>query len=184
VEALAGKVEIGFIAARALFGDTAANITGLVMASLLISTVSAMTIAGPRVLQVIGEDFSAFRLLSKTNADNIPTTAIYAQSGLAILFIITSSFESILIFAGFAVALNSFFTVFGLYVLRWREPELPRPYKTVGYPITPLIYLMLTGWALLYVLIDRPNEGGFALVLIFIGMVFYRLARFWERSGS
>ena len=173
IETMAGEVEIGLIAARALFGDFTANAAGLVMASLLVSTVSAMTIAGPRVLQVIGEDFPAFRRLSVTNKDGIPATAIYAQSALAVLFIVTSSFESILIFAGFAVGLNSFFTVLGLYILRWREPDLPRPYSVVGYPFTPLIYLGLTGWALLHVLLDKPIEGGFAIGVIGAGALFY-----------
>lgn len=177
IEAMTDEVEIGLIAARALFGDFIANVAGLVMASLLISTVSAMTIAGPRVLQVIGEDFPAFKSLSVTNKDNIPGTAIYVQSALAVLFIVTSSFESILIFAGFAVGLNSFFTVFGLYILRWREPDLPRPYRIVGYPFTPLVYLGLTGWALLYVLIDRPIEGGFAIAVIGVGVMFYVFTR-------
>lgn len=177
IEAMTGQVEIGLIAARFAFGDTVADFAGLIMASLLISTVSAMTIAGPRVLQVIGEDFSAFRRLSVTNSDNIPATAIYVQSGLAILFIVTSSFQSILIFAGFAVALNSFFTVLGVYVLRWREPDLPRPYRLTGYPFTPLVYLGLTGWALIYVLIDRPVEGGFAMIVISLGVLFYYVSR-------
>ena len=171
VESMAGQVEVGFIAAQAVFGETGADITGLVMASLLISTVSAMTIAGPRVLQMAGEDFAAFRRLAAVNKDGIPSTAIYFQSALALIFIITSSFESILVFAGFTVALNSFFTVIGVFVLRWREPNLHRPYRVFAFPITPLIYLGLTGWTLIYVLIERPVEGLFGLGVIASGLV-------------
>ena len=177
IDAMAGQVEVGFIAAQAVFGNAGANLTGLVMASLLISTVSAMTIAGPRVLQVAGQDFPAFRRLAAVNKDGIPSTAIYFQSALALLFVITSSFESILVFAGFTVALNSFFTVLGLFILRWREPALDRPYKVLAYPITPLIYLGLTGWTLTYVLIARPVEGLFGLGVIASGLVFYLLSK-------
>ena len=60
-----------------------------------------MTLAGPRVLQVVGEDFSLFRSLAKTNTDGLPARAVYVQSALAMAFILTGSFESILIFAGF-----------------------------------------------------------------------------------
>ncbi len=177
IEAMTGEVEVGFIAAQAVFGDFGADLTGLVMASLLISTVSAMTIAGPRVLQMVGQDFAAFRRLAAVNKDGIPSTSIYFQSGLALIFIITSSFESILVFAGFTVALNSFFTVIGVFVLRWREPDLPRPYRVFAFPVTPLIYLGLTGWTLVYVLIERPVEGLFGLGVIASGLAFFVISK-------
>ncbi|MEZ5914906.1 MAG: amino acid permease [Parvularculaceae bacterium] len=81
---LVGKVEVGFIAAKSIFGDSAANFVGLAMAGLLISTVSAMTIAGPRVLQAIGEDMPVFRVLAKTSRDAIPARAIYTQAAIAV----------------------------------------------------------------------------------------------------
>lgn len=176
MDAMAGQIEVGYIAARSAFGDVGGRLTGLVLALLLVSTVSAMTLAGPRVLQVIGEDFHALRLLSRTNKDGIPSTAIFVQSCLAVLFILTSSFESILIFAGFTLALNSFATVLGVFVLRWRQPDLPRPYRTFAYPLTPLIYLVLTGWTLTFVLIDKPVEGLFGLGIITAGLLFYFLS--------
>lgn len=177
VEELAGRVEVGFVAARAAFGEAGADLTGIVMASLLVSTVSAMTIAGPRVLQVIGEDFKVFRFLSRVNRDGIPSTAIYVQSGVALVFIVTSSFDSILVFAGFAIALNTFFAVLGLFVLRWREPHLERPFRVFAYPLPPLIYLTLTGWTLAYVLARRPVEGAFGLGLIGAGLALYIIVR-------
>ena len=177
MEAMTGQVEIGYIAADAAFGAAGGRITGLILALLLVSTVSAMTLAGPRVLQVIGEDFRALRLLSGTNKHGIPSLAIAVQSGLAIVFVLTSSFESILVFAGFTLALSSFATVLGIYVLRWRQPELTRPYRTVGYPITPLIYLAITAWTLAFVLINKPQEAFAGLGLIIAGGIFYLLSQ-------
>ncbi len=176
MDAMTGQVEIGVIAAKAAFGDFGGRFTGLILALLLISTVSAMTIAGPRVLQVIGEDFRGLRFLAKTNADAIPSTAIFVQSALTLLFVLTSSFESILIFAGFTLALNSFATVLGIFVLRIRQPDLPRPYRTFAYPIPPLIYLALTGWTLYFVLTNKPTEGLFGFGIIASGLLFYFLS--------
>ncbi|MBT8131410.1 MAG: amino acid permease [Gammaproteobacteria bacterium] len=179
MEAMAGQVEIGFIAATAAFGDTGGRFAGLVLALLLVSTVSAMTLAGPRVLQVIGEDFYSLRFLAARNRDGVPHRAIFLQSALAVLFILTSSFESILVFAGFTLALNSLVTVFGVFVLRWKQPDLPRPYKTFSYPIPPLIYLSLTGWTLIFVLINKPVEGLMGLGIVATGLAFYLVsARF------
>lgn len=187
MDAMAGQVEVGYIAAKFAFGDIGGRFTGVVLAMLLISTVSAMTLAGPRVLQVIGEDFHALRLLAKTNRDGIPSTAIAVQSSLAVIFIVTSGFESILVFAGFTLALNSFATVLGVFVLRWRRPDLPRPYRTFAYPLTPLIYLALTGWTLTFVLVNKPTEALFGVGVIGAGLIFYWLSaarnRGYEAAG-
>ena len=186
MDSMAGQIEIGFIAAKAAFGDLGGRFTGMVMAMLLISTVSAMTIAGPRVLHVIGEDFHGLRFLAKTNADGIPSSAIYVQSILTLIFILTSSFESILVFAGFTLALNSLITVLGIFVLRYRQPDLPRPYRTFAYPIPPLIYLALTGWTLYFVLMNKPTEGLYGLGIIGVGLVFYFVSggRIGDRVSS
>ena len=63
-----GEVEVGAIAARTIFGEVAGNLFGLALALLLISTVSAMTMAGPRVIQVVGEDFPKLSFLGQRNA--------------------------------------------------------------------------------------------------------------------
>lgn len=172
---LRGQVEVGLIAAKAAFGEQGGRFTGLVLAMLLISTVSAMLMAGPRVLQVMGQDFRVLRVTARVNEDGIPNTAIYIQSALAVLFILTSSFESVLLFAGFTLALNSFVTVFGVFVLRWRQPELERPYRTFLYPLPPLVYLALMGWTLWFVLVNRPVEGLFGLGVIASGLIVYWL---------
>ncbi|MDH3440852.1 MAG: amino acid permease [Gammaproteobacteria bacterium] len=184
IDALQGEVEVGFIAARWAFGETGGRFTGLVLALLLVSTVSAMTIAGPRVLQVIGEDFKVLSVLSRTNKDGIPVTAIYVQSALALLFVMSSTFESVLVFAGFTLALNSFATVMGVFVLRWKQPDLERPYRTFLYPLPPLIYLALTGWTLWFVLMTRPVEGLFGLGVIGSGLIVYFLSRTGAASSQ
>ncbi|MBV56138.1 MAG: amino acid permease [Gammaproteobacteria bacterium] len=182
MDAMVGQVEVGYIAAEAAFGDLGGRFTGLVFAMLLVSTVSAMTLAGPRVIQVIGEDFPALKPLAKTNEDGIPSTAIFLQSTLALLFIFSSTFESILVFAGFTLALNSFATVLGIFVLRWQQPDLPRPYRTFLYPLPPLIYLALTGWTLGFVLVSRPAEGLFGIGIIAAGLIFYFLSFIKSRA--
>ncbi len=175
MDAMVAQVEVGYIAAESAFGKAGGRFAGLGLALLLISTVSAMTLAGPRVLQVIGEDFAPLRLLSRTNRDGLPYVAIALQSALSMAFIVTSSFESVLVFAGFTLALNSFVTVLGVFVLRWRQPGLDRPYRTFGYPLTPLIYLALTLWTLGFVLYSKPVEAVFGVAIIATGALVYGL---------
>jgi len=176
MSAMAGKIEIGYIAADYAFGKNGARLMGLVLAILLISTVSAMILAGPRVLQVIGQDYSTFKWLATTNHRDIPTRAIVAQSLLCIAFVLSATFESILVFSGFVLGLNTLLVVVGIFVLRWRQPDLPRPYRTWLYPLPPLIFLGLTCWTLVYILMERPQEGLLGIALIVSGGILYKLA--------
>lgn len=177
MEKMVGEVEVGVIAARHVFGEAGAVLTGGVLGILLVSTVSAMTIAGPRVLQVVGQDIRAFRFLAKSNEDGVPTTAVLVQSSLALIFVATATFDQVLIFAGFTLALNSLFAVLGLFVLRIRQPDLARPFKVPFFPILPLIFLGLTVWTLVYVAIERPQEVAVSLGLILSGLALYVLTR-------
>jgi len=177
---LEGKTEVGYIAAQHVFGATGASAISFVLSLLLISTVSAMTIAGPRVLQVIGEDYALFGKLARKNEDGIPALAIYVQSAVALVFVLVSSFQSILFFSGFVLSLNTMGTVIGAFVLRWRQPDLPRPYRMWLYPLPALIFLALTLWSLVYIARSQPKEALLAAALIAVGATVYLLAR---RSG-
>jgi APA family basic amino acid/polyamine antiporter len=182
MDAMAGKVEIGYVAAQHVFGSAGAAIMGVLLALLLISTVSAMIMAGPRVYHVIGQDFPLFRSLARTNADGIPERAILLQALVSLLFLWTSSFESILIFAGATMALNTFFAVLGVFVLRWRQPDLERPYRTFLYPLPPLLFLAITGWTLLYTVMKRPQEAWLCLGVLVTGALFYKLSTHWGKQ--
>ncbi|MDG1002043.1 MAG: amino acid permease [Pseudomonadales bacterium] len=175
IEALEGKIEIGVIVAEQALGEVGGSVMGGLLSLMLISTVSAMVLAGPRVLQVIGEDFKVFSFLS-TVRQGVPIVAILFQSAIALGFILSSTFESVLVFAGFVMGLNTVFTVAGVFVLRFRKIGEEGIYRTWGYPVTPLIYLGLTIWTLTYILINRPEEGLNGLALIGTGLVVYYLS--------
>ncbi|MCB1647297.1 MAG: amino acid permease [Pseudomonadales bacterium] len=176
MDALEGKIEIGFVVAEGAFGTQAGQVMGGILSLMLISTVSAMIMAGPRVLQVIGEDFRIFRFLAAVR-QGVPVSAILFQSALTLVFILTSTFESVLVFSGFVLGINTLFAVMGVFVLRWRRIGEDAPYKTWGYPLTPLVYLGITLWTLVYILINRPVEGLFGLALIGVGSIIYGVSR-------
>ncbi len=209
-EAMVGRLEVGYIAAGYIFGPVGADLMGITLALLLVSTVSAMVLAGPRVLQAIGEDHPTFRLLSSINARGTPGVAVFTQAAISLLFILTESFETILVFSGFTMGLNTFLAAGGVFLLRRRQasgripggvagaggdgrpargesgasaetPETDQPYRTWGYPVTPLIFLAVTGWTLAYILRDRPLEAGLGLGLIAVGLVIYAVTRARDR---
>ena len=176
VDALRNQVDIGYIAADRIFGDTGGRIVGGMLTLLLISTVSAMTLAGPRALQAVGQDYTVMGWLAKSTKEGVPWFAIAFQSAIAVLFILTSSFKTILVFAGSMLAFNSLLAIFGLFLLRWRQPDLPRPYKTWGYPFVPLIYLIITAVTLVFVVFENPKAALGGLGLIVLGLLVWALS--------
>ena len=173
MDAMRGEVEIGYIAAIGIFGEDGGRLAGTMLAILLISTVSAMTLAGPRALQAIGEDFPAFSWLAKTNQDGVPSTAIWFQTGIAAFFVLTQTFETIIVFAGSLLAFNSLLAVLGIFILRRRDSTNDVAFKVPLYPIVPLIYLAITTFTLIYVAITSPKTALGGLGLILVGFVFY-----------
>ena len=179
---MVNKIEIGYVASRAVFGETGGAAMALMLAILLISTASAMILAGPRVLQVIGEDFRVFKALSKTNSDGVPVIAILALSIITLTFIWSASFESILKFAGFTLGLNTFFAVAGVFVLRRRLSVDQLPFRMPFYPLPPLVFLLLTGWTMVHLLRQpvadgKIGEGWMGVILVGLGGVIYLVSK-------
>ncbi len=184
-----GRIEIGVIVAQYTFGQTGGLVMGATLSLLLISTVSAMTIAGPRVLQVMGEDFRLFRRLSETRDNGVPRLAIYAQGALTVVFIVTSTFDAILVFSGFLLGLSSLATVLGIFVLRYRERKnqhepLHTGYRTWLYPLPPLIYSTIIIWTLGFISVTRPFEAIAAAVILLLGLLAYWATERYSRTVS
>jgi APA family basic amino acid/polyamine antiporter len=132
-----------------------------------------MVFAGPRVTQVMGEDLQILKLLAYKNTSGVPLYAILMQSTISVVLILTASFASILYAIAFTLDIFTFSTVLGVFVMRIREPKAERTYKTWGYPITPLIFLMATGWTMYFLLTTRTVESLIALGLVLIGLLVY-----------
>jgi APA family basic amino acid/polyamine antiporter len=156
LDELAGTVEVGALSARRVFGPAGGLLLALALSLMLMSSISSMTLAGPRVLQAIGEDVPSLRPLSQRNRRGAPTRAVLLQQALALGLVLTGSFEAILTFAGFALTLFTFLTVAGLFRLRRREPYLTRPFRVPLYPLPPLVFLIVSGVSLIAVAWDRP----------------------------
>lgn len=182
MSAMRGEVEIGYIAAVGIFGDGGGRVAGGMLALLLISTVSAMTLAGPRALQAIGEDFPALRWLARTNRDDVPNRAIWFQTAIAVFFVLTQTFETIIVFAGSLLAFNSLLAILGLFILRYRDKDKTIAFRVPAYPLVPLIYLGITAFTLAYVALTSPMTVLAAIALITVGLVFYALSKRLSRA--
>lgn len=176
IDRLAGELEVGYIAAESIFGTSGAKIMGMLISFGLISSISSMVLAGPRVTQVIGEDMPVFQILAKKNRNGVPYYAILLQLSIVLILLITSTFEAVLTYLSFTLTLSSFLTVLGVFVYRFGHPEVPRPYKTWGYPIVPIIFLAISLWILIFIFKDKTMESLAGLGTLALGLPIYFLA--------
>lgn len=183
-EEMRGKLEVGFIAAQHLFGPTGASLMAGVIGLLLVSSISSMIFVGPRVSQVMGEDYRLFRFLSHRTQRGTPAVAVAVQSSISLLFILSGSFEQVVTFSGFILSLFTFLSVLGVFVHRRRYPKVDRPYKTWGYPVTPILFLLLTGWTMVFLLIQKTAESVLGIFTLGIGLGVYALCRWREVVAS
>ncbi len=184
VEALIGQAEVGSIAAKYAFGDWGGRAMSIMFALLFVSSVGAMTIAGPRAIQAIGQDYKLYSFLGKTNANKLPMRAITLQSTISIILILTSTFKAIMIFAGAMLALNSALAVLGVIILRLREPDLERPYKTWAFPLVPIIFLIINGFFLFFTIREEPVPALYGLGVIIAGFIAYFISKAYNKSNA
>ena len=171
---LAGQLDVAIVAGRHIFGELGGRIVGALICLGLVSSISAMTWIGPRVTMTMGEDVPLLRLFARKSKQGAPAAAIVFQLLVANLLLLTQSFEAVLDFIQFSLAFCSFFTVLGVIKMRMTDPQLPRPYRAWGYPVTPLVFLIVTLFMMYYLVVNRPLQSlaGFAMMLAGLGIYY------------
>lgn len=167
VTELAGKVEVAVVAGERLFGPVAtALITCLLCVSLLASA-SAMTAVGPRVYYAAGRDHARLaRLASVRPGTGAPLPALVVQGAVTSLFIVLGKVDQIQQYAGFTLSLFATLAVTSLIVLRVRRPEMPRPFRVWAYPLTPLLFIVVSVWMMFWAFRGRPVESALGLLTV------------------
>lgn len=182
VSELKGVLEVGYLSAGKIFGTQVGQFMSLVIAVLLISTISAMILAGPRVMQSMGSHIKGLRFFATANKNNVPYVAIIFQSLIALVLVATSSFESLITYVSFTLNVFTFLTVFGVFVLRYRFKNINNGgYKTPFYPITPIIFLVIILWVLINIVKDKPTESLYGLITVVAGLAIYFIS---NRKGD
>ena len=173
---MAGKLEVGLIAGAHLFGAAGGKVMAVLICAGLVSSVSAMMWIGPRVTMAMGEDLRVLSFLARKTQHGIPVPATLVQFAIVNVLLLTSTFDKVLTYVQFALQFCSFMTVLGVIVLRARQPVLPRPYKTWGYPVTPLLFLAISLWMMVHILKSNPKESLAGLATMALGLIIYFLS--------
>ena len=177
LEELAGKEDVAHVAAVSLFGPRAGKLVAFLIMAGLVSAISSNIMAGPRVYEAIGQEYPAFRLLAERPAGGGPVVAIALQTILAAIMMVTASFDTLITYVGMTLGLFAGATVLGVIVLRQREPNLARPYRTWGYPVTPLLFLAVEIWMVVFIVRKTPITAAVSLGTIAAGLLLYVVVR-------
>ena len=170
---LSGVIDVAMVSGRHIFGPVGARLVGGLISFGLVASISAMMWIGPRVTMTMGEDFRVLRLFARQSKAGVPAIAILFQLVVCDLLLLTESFEEVLNFVQFSLTFCSFFAVLGVIKMRITHPDLARPYRAWGYPITPLAFLTLTAFMMYYLVVNRPLQSLGGLALMAAGLVIY-----------
>jgi len=171
---MSGVLDVGARSAVSLFGDDISKYFSGAIAIGLLSVLSAMIMTGPRVYYAMSKDGVFFELFGKVNkVHRTPAYSIILQAAIAIFMVITFSFDKLLLYVGFTLAVFAMMTVVGLVGLRIKKASFGRSYKTFGYPITPILFIVGNLWIIYFSIKSKPIVSLFGLGTIALGILFY-----------
>ena len=177
IASLAGKSDVGYVSATFIFGDTGGKIISVIISILLVSSVSSMVMAGPRVSQAMGNDLKFLSFLSKTTKNNTPLNATIFQLVISLFFIFTATFSQVITYIGFTLLLFTFLTVFGLFIIRVKKMNTKDSFRTPFYPLTPILFLIFNTWLLYFGFTQKPLESMIGVATVLLGLVVYFVGR-------
>ena len=185
VDELAGQVEVGLVASRSLFGPTGVSMVTIVLCASILASASAMTLVGPRVYYALGKDFAPFAFLSRTRRGGAPAVALIIQGIVTSIIIVSGRVDQIQQYAGFTLTLFASLAVSCVIVLSVRRPEAARPFRTWGYPLSPILFLGVSAWMMYWAFQGRPLESTLSFVTVLAGgLIFALFVRRGSASGS
>ncbi len=157
----------------------------LMAAAILVSTfgcANGMSLAGARVYYAMSKDGLFFKCVGKLHPRyKTPVAGLLVQAAWATLLCVSGSYSQLLDYIIFAVLVFYILTIASLFVLRVKQPDLPRPYKALGYPLLPALYIAMATWICIVLLRYKPQYTWPGLVLVLLGIPVYL---FWSRRSA
>jgi APA family basic amino acid/polyamine antiporter len=157
----------------------------LMAAAILVSTfgcANGMSLAGARVYYAMSQDGLFFKSVGKLHPRyRTPAAGLLVQACWTALLCVSGSYSQLLDYIIFAVLVFYILTIVGLFVLRRKRPDTPRPYKALGYPVLPALYVVMATWICIVLLRYKPQYTWPGLVLVLLGIPVYL---FWSRRAA
>jgi basic amino acid/polyamine antiporter, APA family len=170
---------VGSAAAEVIFGPIGGS---LMAAAILISTFgcnNGLILSGARVYYAMARDALFFRSAGRLNSNHVPAVALIAQAIWTSFLCLTGTYGQLLNYVIFAALIFYVLTTIGLFILRFKRPDAERPYRAIGYPVLPALYIVLAATVAVVLLIADKTRGESVsgLVLVALGIPVFFLWR-------
>jgi APA family basic amino acid/polyamine antiporter len=172
--------------ATAVMEQTFGGIGAKLMAgAILVSTfgcVNGILLAGARVYYAMSRDGLFFRAVGKLGKrSGVPVNSLWVQWAWTCLLCLSGSYGQLLDYVIFAALAFYILTIAGLFVLRRTQPDAPRPYRAIGYPVLPALYIAMAAWICVVLLRYKPQYTWPGMILVLLGVPVYLV---WKRFGT
>jgi APA family basic amino acid/polyamine antiporter len=168
---------VGTLAAQTIFGEPGLLLMAILIMVSTFGCNNGMILAGARLFSTMASDGLFFKAAGKLNKNGVPANALWAQAIWASILCLSGSYGDLLNYCTFASLLFYMVTVAGLLRLRKTAPDMQRPYKVVGYPVVPLLYLLLAGFVAVSLMVFEWKNSGVGLGIVALGIPVYYLIR-------
>jgi len=175
--ATAPNDRVATAASKAIFGGTIG--AGIIAALIMVSTFgcnNGLILAGARVYYTMAKDGLFFKSTGNLNKNGVPEYALWIQSVLCCLWAISGKYGDLLDMISFVVVGFYILTILGLFILRKKRPDAERPYKTFGYPILPILYILMGLTFCILLIIYKPKFTWPGLIIVLAGIPLYYIA--------
>jgi len=159
--------------AEVIGGPAAAMAIALLIIISTFSCNNGAILSGARVYYAIAQDGLFFEKMGRLNKNGVPAAALWLQCAWACLLCLSGTYGQLLDYVVFAVMLFYILTIIGVFVLRVKRPDLPRPYKAFGYPVLPALYVLLSSAICIILLIYKPEFTWPGLIIVALGIPVY-----------
>jgi len=173
------------LAVENLFGPRASSVFSVVLGLTFLATVSAFIITGPRIYYAMARDGLFPSIAERVSSKGrVPTYAMLLQSVCAVIILFVTDFQNLYKYASVGVSLFALLFVGAVYVLRWRRPDMERPFRVPGYPVVPAIFMGVILFTAVFAFIQWPKPSAFSLGSILLGIPVYYIWSFVRRNPA
>ncbi|TCJ17605.1 amino acid permease [Flaviaesturariibacter flavus] len=176
------KDRVAVAASNAIFGNIGTVVIALMIMISTFGCNNGLILAGARVYYTMAQDGLFFRQAGTLNRNAVPGLALWVQCIAASLWSLSGSYGQLLDMISFVVVVFYMLTIVGIFILRRTRPDLPRPYKAFGYPVMPILYILMGLAFCTLLIIYKPEFTWPGLIIVLAGIPIYYLALSRRRS--
>ncbi len=178
----AAEDRVGTAAAQLFFGEPAAIIMALLIMVSTFGCNNGLILAGARVYYAMAKDKLFFKSSGELNKNSVPSKALIFQGVWACLLCLSGTYGQLLDYVVFTVLIFYILTIIGVFILRKKQPNVERPYKTFGYPVLPVIYIILASTISIILLVEKPEFTLRGLIIVLIGIPVYYVWKNFQKK--